>query len=261
MEQFKKIQFFYYNLVEQPATIITADSENSLFPLTNLKDTRSSKVYRSINDTANVVFDFISAEPVDSILVKGHFKQGVGFNGTLTIKANATNADWSNPAFQTTLVFNPKHNLGYTLLDAAQEYRFWRIEADGSSYVELANIFIGRAFEPSRNIQNGFAFENEDLSTTRRTRYGQKLSDIIADQKIIRGGIRLIEKENLSEFMEFIDYVGEHRPFYVILDPCGCVVDEVGRFAGHFQFPRRPTITHVIRGLYNTGQLRMEENN
>jgi hypothetical protein len=248
----RKIQFCWYNLVDQSATVISADSENAQFPASNLKDPRSTKVFRSISSSAAVTFDFITTEAVDSILVRGHFTQGFGFNGSLTIKANPTNAGWGSPAFSTTLTPNQQFNLGVLSLASPESYRFWRIEGTGGSFFELADVFIGSSFEPQRNISRQFTFENNDLSRRVRNRYSQSFIDIIGDQKRIRGNINLIDKDNIDEFADFINYVGNHKTFFVIMDQNECIINDFERFSGRFLFRNRPDLDHVINGIYNT---------
>ena len=253
----KKIRFFYFNLVEQDSTVITGGSENSLFPANNLKDPRSTKVYRSTTASDNIVFDFVTIEEVDSILIRGHLFDGLGFNGSLTIEANATDS-WGAPAFSTTLTPNSDFNFGYLSLSTAQSYRYWRVSGTASATFELADIFIGKRFESSRSISRSFTYDNRDLSTFQRNRYGQKFVDEIADQKTISGNINLVDKSNIDDFIAFIDFVGKKKTFWMILDEDECVINDFERFAGKFSFNRKPRLTHVIKGIYNT-RITMEE--
>lgn len=254
----KKIQFFHFNLVDQDATVITGGDENALFPASNLKDPRSTKVYRSNSASESVVFDFITVEAVDTIIIRGHLFDSFGFNGALTIKANATDGGWGSPAFSTTLTPNNEFNFGFKSLASAESYRFWRIEGVGSTFFELADIFIGEAFESSRSISRNFTFDNRDLSSFRRNRYGQKFVDEIADQRVISGNINLVTKDNIDEFFTFIDSVGKKKSFFFVLDESECIINDFERFSGRFSFNRKPVLRHVINGIYNT-RVTMEE--
>lgn len=245
-----KIKFCYYNLVDQSSTVISASNENSLFPTSNLKDPRKTKVFRSTNASDSVVFDFITAQAVDSIIVAGHPSDGFGFTGSLTIEANATNS-WGAPAFSTTLTPNSEFNFGLKTLTAAQSYRYWRVTGTGSSYFELGKIFIGSYYQPSRNIGNSFSFENDDLSKVRENRYGQKFFDVIPSQKIIKGNVNLLDKTNVDAFFDFINYVGITKPFYCILNESEDIINEHERFSDMYFFKKRPVANHVIRGIYN----------
>lgn len=247
----KKVQFFYYNLVDQDPTVITSGDENAQFPLSNLKDERSTKVYRSNSASDAVVFDFVTIEPVDSILVRGHLFDGIGFLGNLTIEANPTN-DWTSPAFSTTLTPNPEYNMGYLSLPSTESYRFWRVSGSGAGYFELADIFIGKSYESERNISLNFDFDENDMSTYRRNRYRQRFTDELPDQKIFNGRINLIKKENTPNFRKFINYVGEKKSFWMIPDESECVMEDFEILTAKYKFQRKPRLKHVIRGIYNT---------
>lgn len=257
----KKAQFFWFNLVDQVTTVITGANPNAQFPANNLKDKRSTKIYRSTTASDTVTFDFITTEPVDAILVRGHLLSGFGFS-VLTIKASATDsaAAWAAPAFSTTLTPNHEHNFGFTSLPSTESYRFWRVEGAGSLFFELADIYIGASFQMERNIGNQFTVENRDLSSFSRNRYHQKFTDILNDKLVIKGNINLLKKDNAlyPETLRFFDYVGKHRAFWFILDEDECVVDNNTRYSGKFEFDKKPVPKHAIKGIYNTS-VRMEE--
>lgn len=245
-----KIKFFYYNLVNQPATVITPSSQNVQFPAENLKHDFRTKVFRATTASASVVFDFITTEPVDSILIASHTLNGFGFNGALTIEANATNT-WGSPAFSTTLTPNHEFGFGATILESPESYRYWRVSGVGSTYFELGKIFIGSQYIPQRNIGIGFTFDSEDQSSYSETRYGQRFIDELPSRNNIRGQINLINKENVDPFFDFINYVGRKRPFWCILNNSGEVINDPFRFAGMFYFRERPQSKHVINGIYS----------
>lgn len=246
----EKIKFYYFNLVDLPATDITGSTENAQFPASNLKHKFGTKVFRSTVPTADVVFDFKTAEPVDSIVISEHPLDGFGFNGSITIEANPTNV-WSSPAFSTTLTPNAQFGLGIKTLTTTQEYRFWRISGIGSIFFELGKIFIGQAFQPQRNIGTSFSFESRDRSTNSSTVYSQDFTDERPDQDIIKGNINLIDQLNVDPFFDFINYVGIKRAFWVVLNETENIINDKERFAGRFVFRKKPTSKHIIRGIYN----------
>lgn len=253
----ERIKFYYYNLVDQSSTVITGGNQNASFPASNLKDPRRTKVYRSTTATDSVVFDFITTEAVDSILVKDHPSLGFGFNGSLTIEANATDS-WGAPAFSTTLTPSTEFGFGLLTLSTPQTYRYWRITGTGTSYFELGKIFIGSYFQPQRNLGNSFSFRERDLSDVSQNRYNQRFIDEIPSQKILSGNINLIDKDNVDSFFDFINYVGIRKPFWVVPNEGQEIINELERFSSIYYFQREPEANHVIRGLYNF-QIRLEE--
>ena len=246
----EKVKFYYYNLVNQDATVITPSTEDAFFPASNLKHDFSTKVYRSTAVSANVVFDFITAQSVDSILVKGHFIDGFGFTGSLTIEANSTDV-WTSPAYSSTISVNSEFNIGIKTLATAQSYRYWRISGTGASYFELSNIFIGSSFQPQRNVSRGFTFENRDLSVYKKNKYAQRYIDKVGDQLFLKGRINLINKTNVDAMFDFIDYVGKKNMFWVVLNESEEIINEKERLSGTFYFNKKPVASHVINGLYN----------
>ena len=138
-----KVKLVYLNLVDQDATIITASTEDAFYPASNLKDPRTTKKFRTTATSGNVVFDFITTEAVDTIMVRGDALSGRGFTGTLTVEANATDS-WGSPAYTSTLTFSDDNNIGFNVLTSDESYRYWRIVGSGTSYLELSNICIGK---------------------------------------------------------------------------------------------------------------------
>lgn len=253
----EKVRFCYFNLVDQQVTTITPSTENTLYPASNLKNKFSTNVWRATTSSANVVFDFKTVEPVDTIIVRGSLLDGFGFNGSITIEANATN-EWTAPAFSTSITAGNDFNFKSLTLASAENYRFWRLSGSGAQYLELSGVFIGSAFTPARNFSRRFRFDYSDLSRKQTNQYGQSYVDEVSNRKLLRGNINLVEQADLDDYLEFLNYCGEKRPFYMIFDPAEFVVNDAERFSGVYMFRQRPQLNHVIKGVYNTA-LRLEE--
>lgn len=249
------------NLVTQDATEIVADSENAFFPASNLIDSRTTKSFRTPNGTltAEIVFDFKTAEPVDSIIVVGDKLSGLGFT-SMTIEANATNV-WTAPAFTTTLTPDQKFNFGYTDVSATlPEYRFWRVTISGSSpYVELSNIFIGCEIPINRSVDLSWSYKNVDKSTYSTNRYGQRFVDKRNRQKEISIGYSILSKTEYPPLQDAIDENGEHTPFWIIMDSNAEISDAPGRFAGQFYLFAAPTASNVFYQRYDVKSMRFIE--
>lgn len=246
------IKFYSYNLVDQSATVITASNENASFPASNLKDSRSTKTYRSTGTSANIVFDFISAEPVDSVIIEPHKLLGYNISTPITIEANSTDS-WGAPAFSTSITSLDDTN-GYTVKEfASQSYRFWRIVLTSASYIEIGNIFIGAKQEigsPARSIQFGWSYQDNDLSKSRTNRYGQSFFDITTDQKTIKASFVNLNKAEIDDFFAVYDYNKSYKPFYFYVD-CTGILNDVGRFLGHMRFTKKPPISNKFYALYD----------
>lgn len=246
-------KYFDYNLVTQSTTSITAGSENAQFPASNIADPRATKVFRSETGTltTNIVFDFITTESVDSVLMKGHHLDGFGFTGNVTIEANATDV-WTSPSFSTTMTVDHNFNFAY-LGFSAESYRYWRITATAASgYLEIGKVFIGSKTElASNNIDYGWSIEERDLSRVQQNKYGQRFIDEITTQKIFKGSISLLDKTDLDTMYGIFDNVGINKPVWLIVDSTEGIVNNLERFAMYGYFDKIPAVKNNAYSLYD----------
>jgi len=244
------MKWYSYNLVNQEGTILTASSENAQFPVNNLKHDFSSKVYRSTTPSANVVIDILNPQPVDSVIVKANFELGRGFNGDLTIEANATD-EWSSPAFTTTLSLNDEFNFGKVEFNT-EEYRFWRVSGTGSEYLELANLFIGQKIElTSNNIDYGWTLSSNDNTKSKSNDFGQEFFDIYNIQRMITCSYKLVNKTEFDQLYAMFDYNKTYIPVWCIVDDNGIIINDKERFAGCFYFESIPSHKNSSFSLYD----------
>lgn len=248
-----KVKYGFFNLIDQETTDIIASSENAFFPASNIADARSTKVYRSATGTltANVVFDFKTTEEVDFLAVRPNLETGFGFIGDLTIEANFVN-EWSSPPYSTTLSVNSEHGLGSKLLDSDESYRFWRVSGTGSSYFEISGMYIGKAFVPGKNVSMQWSYQNVDLSKRSENVEGQVFIDKYGSRKEIQQSIKLLTKEEMALIDASLNYIGENKPFWMVMDDLELFSMDKERFAGVFYLSNTPRFTNIAFGLYNT---------
>lgn len=247
------VKFWNYNLVTQDQTVITGTNENALFPLTNLKDPRTTKVFRSTTASTILTFDFITTEEVDSVLLVPHALSGWGFTSTILVQANATNT-WGAPAFSTTIQttdIDQEHNLAIKEF-TSQSYRFWRLTFTGVSYVEVSKVFIGKLNDVgNRSVSFGWSFVDNDLSISVANRYAQKFTDIITSQKRIQFSINLLTATHLDLLFEVFDYNKTYIPFFFQVCDCA-ILNNMKRPAGYFTFDQVPEVSNNHYALYDT---------
>lgn len=246
------IKFYDYNLVTQPGTIITDPNQNALFPVSNLSDQRTTKIYRSTTDTTKIVFDFISAEEVDTIILVPNHMTGWGFYGDVLLEANPTD-EWSSPAFSGVLdntEIDQAHQFAVTELAAVQEYRFWRLSFTGTNYVEVAKVFIGKKQTVgTRSISFGWQYSDEDNSIVTSNRYGQRFVDVINRQKKLSFQFEQLSKNELDDFLSIYDYCGKSKCFFIRIG-CDTMINNPNRFAGYVYFESIPSISNTTWGRY-----------
>jgi hypothetical protein len=255
------IKFWNYNLVDQASTVITATNVNSLYPVANLKDHRRTKAFRSTTASTVITFDFVTTEAVDSIIIAAHSKNGWGFTAPVTVEANGTNT-WGSPAFTTTIAsgdIDQKHEIAVKEF-ASQSYRFWRLSFSGTTYVELAKIFIGALQEvgASRTMSYDWQYLEDDLSIISVNRYGQRYVDEIDTQTRMIFDINLMTKSEFDDYLTVYDYNRKIRPFFFKVDSTNTIINNDNRLAGYFYFDSPPVISNPSHALWNTSVTMVE---
>jgi len=247
------VKFYYYNLVNQEPTVTTATNENLSFPVSNLKDARSTKSFRSTTSSSVIVFDFITVEIVNSIIITANKINGYNITAPITIEANSTDT-WAAPAFTTTIT-SLDDDFGYTLKEFTdQSYRFWRITLSSAIYVELGNIFIGAKMElgtRKRSVNFGWSYDNNDLSKGQTNRYGQSFFDENVSQISISGNLDNLNLAEIDNFFELFDFCGITKTFYFFID-CDGFINNKNRFLGHYRLTDRPSVMNKFFALYST---------
>lgn len=235
------------NLVAQ--STITSSSVNALFPVSNIKDYRRSKVFRSTSNSDSVVFDFNETSVVDTVFLISNKRSGFGFS-TVTLEFNATNV-WTSPAATETVTFSTEHGVGFKEFTSAHEYRFCRMVMTSTlGYCEVANIFLGTKNDIVKSINFNWNYRDLELVNQKTNRYGQIFSDIISRQKVINCSISNMNKENLDQFFLVYDSCGESKPLFVKIG-CAEMSNDYRRFSGMFYFQDIPTVSNPNFNKYS----------
>ena len=245
------IKIITTNFLVNSETTITADSENSLFPISNIKDPRTTKVSRSQTGTLNnaYVADLKVATEIDTfMLVPDNIRGFAALTGTVTIKANIIDGAWGTAPFSTTLDITAdvqKFKIGFKTFPA-ETFRFWQISVTNTQdFVEVSKMLLGKAITfKENNIDFGWSFEGKDNSKFRKNRYGQRFVDKRNVQKVFRRlDFRLMTPEEMEELTDGFAVVGTSEPFWLIIDEDDIVSNQSERFAGYFYFLRKVPAT------------------
>lgn len=230
---------FTKSLVYQ--STITASSENALFPVSNLKDERRTKVFRSNTNSDSVILDFQEASEIDSIFVLAEKRNGFGFT-SVTFEFNGT-SNFSSPACSVNVDFSDKHALGFAEFTKIS-YRFCRIVMTSTlGYCELSKVYIGTKLQTQRTIKFGWTLKEDDLSLKTTNRYGQLFSDIISTQKKIGFSFSYLDKVDLELINSIIDAHAETKPIWVRIGDSS-MSDDFRRTSGAFFLNDTPQITN-----------------
>jgi hypothetical protein len=235
------------NLVEQ--STLTASSENLLFPVSNIKDYRRSKVFRSATNSDSVVFDFGETSIVDTVFLISEKRNGFGFS-TVTLEFNGTDS-WGAPAASEVVTFSTEHGVGFKEF-TAHSYRFCRMVITSTlGYCEVSNLFLGTKNDIGRSINFNWNYRDLELVNQKSNRYGQIFSDIISRQKQINCSVSNLSKDNLDEFFKVYDSKGESKPFFIKLG-CAEMSNDYRRFSGMYFFRDIPSISNPNFNKYST---------
>ena len=127
----------YDNILD--SSDLTVPTENLYFSVDNLKETRLSRFYKSIDLISNITIDAGSAKRINSFFIANHnFTNGA----TITLEGNATDS-WGSPAFSKVLTWQDDIIYDY---DIDITYQFYRLVFDDSSnpeQVKLGRIMMG----------------------------------------------------------------------------------------------------------------------
>lgn len=234
------------NLVEE--STLTSSSENALFPLTNIKDPRRSKVFRSNSNSDSIVIDMQESQLVDTIFIVADKRNGFGIS-TLTVEFNGTDS-WGSPALSVSVPFSVEFGIGFTEFTQSS-YRFARVVMTSTlGYCELSKIYIGKNLSMTRSINFGWSIKDEELSQKATNRYGQLFTDVILRQKAITFTMQNMDKEDLDLVNSVIDRTGETKPLWFILG-CTEMVNDNRRFSGPYILSDIPTIVNAYFNKYS----------
>ena len=242
------LKFFNDNLVTATSTVGTPSTVNASFPLSNLSDSRRTKVFRTTANSGNIVFDFGSPKTIDSLFIVGNSQTGLGIN-SLTLELNSSNS-WASPAFSQVITLSSKFNQGKATF-TAQTYRYARVVFTSSaSFCEISKLFIGQAIDLDRGPSFNWTYKSEDLSKVVENRYAQKFVDIISRQKRLSLSINLLNKDQLDQLFEIYDSKGLTYPFFIELGSDNMINDN-RRFSGLVYLSSIPTITNNYFNRYS----------
>jgi hypothetical protein len=221
--------------------LITPNDENSQFPVLNLKDYRRSKVFRSLTNHSEIIFDFGEAVDINSFMVVSNPKLGFGFS-QIKIELNVANG-WATPLVSQIVVTDDQFQVGSFEFDQTYNVRYARIVLDNASqsFCELANIFIGM-YQDLGVIDFDYPLEYKNRTNVEvsRNRYNQKFMDKINKQKFIGGSLKNLTKEEMESVFEIIDYADTVKPVWLRIDSDNIAVNP-NRLNGCFFLQSSPS--------------------
>ena len=169
------MRIFWNNLLDDYT--LSANSEDSSYPVANVQDYQLIKVYRSTGDTSEwVKVDAGSGSTITATgaCILGH---NLTNSGTYKIQGNATDS-WGTPSLDETFTYDS--NIMIKTFNSAG-YRYWRFSlADATNpdtYLEIGRLFLGTYLEFSDQPSKEFPMTYEDTSNVDYSITGQSFGD------------------------------------------------------------------------------------
>jgi hypothetical protein len=224
-----------YNYAFDPSVSITATSEDSNFPASNLARYSRSRVWRSsgIAATERVVFDLQTSDAIDSfaLLFNPIQGEGVKFSDTavLTLKANATNS-WATPAVSVTLAIDANYDVITHFFTSPQSYRYWAVEiqdvGNAFGYVEIAKVILANSTQLGQLPELGFKDSIQDQSKVSETPYGHRYADTYPSRRSFDFNYAAMTDADIQTLQLIFRRVGSIVPVAVALDPTATLFDK-----------------------------------
>ncbi len=223
------IQFFFNNLFD--ASTITASSENSSFPASNLQHAFRTKVWQTAGGTAgtaNLVIDHGSAKAVTAIILTDY--DWTEAPGTFNLEFNATDA-WGGPSATVDLTsvfaatpdsFGNRNVILSTF--ASKSYRYNRLNIVYSPSAtptdwDLGRIFIGTYFQPAQEYLHESSERINDSSYIGQSVGGQEHVDEISMYRTKDFNFIAQTYAQWQLFQQVFTTVGFSKDLFVAFDP------------------------------------------
>lgn len=216
--------FLYNNLLD--SATLTASSEATGFPASNLKNPFRTKYWKTAGGTAGtaqLVINHGSAKEVGAIALTG-YPDWAAAPGTLVMEFNDADA-WGAPAKTETLTWvaptTPGGNKGTIIkkLAAAWTYQYNRLSVvNAPGDWNLGRLFVGSYFEPTRDYAWGYEEEVVDPSLISPTIGGQDHADEIERYRIIRVNGLIQTQAQWVLYQAMINAVGTRKELFVAFD-------------------------------------------
>lgn len=246
----------FFSLNQIYSAQITSSSENAQFPLSNLKDDRRTKTFRTTSGSGWIVFDFGEAIPINSFLTVDNNLLGFNLN-SLTFQVNNSNT-WGSPLYSSTIDLDLEHGIGFKLMPSTITARYARLEFTSlDSYCELSKVFIGANANIQTDVNYPVDYEQNNLAKISKNRFGQRFIDEIISQKKIKVSFSALYKEEMTEIFELLDFSSITRPVWIVFDSTE-ITENNNRLNGMYYLTDDPQAQYISGNFWSLS-LSLEE--
>jgi len=154
------ISVLYTNEIKAQSGVLTAQSANATFPVTNVQTDNYAKTYRSTAAGATVEFVKVDLGVATEIKAVALMNVNLRSTATVQIEGHATDA-FGAPTFQETITatgLGAEDTNLYKKLSSAQTFRWWRVtmldNGNPAGHIELGEWFLGAHIELTDAFDN-----------------------------------------------------------------------------------------------------------
>lgn len=247
------------------ASITTSGSIVTAMPLANLQDIQPGKVARwNTLSSVNVTASLASAYAVNVVAAVGN-----NFSSAATWRvrgANSLASVTSGPGYDSsTISVWPTTGIpaadsftSLLFMATAQTFQYWRIDvndaANADSYVEAGRIYISDAWQPTVNVQYGWAMQWIDPSPKELAVGGQMYVNQVTSHRVLGFSLDFLgEDEMFNSAYELGRLRGSKKDALVIRDPTGTTHLHRQMIYGLFR-----NLAPIVNTTFNIYQQRME---
>jgi hypothetical protein len=210
----------YTNRIDASGVTISATSEQTDLPASNVANAQRTRVWRTGTSTATerIVFDFGSAVSITSVVLLDHtLTSGDAAAGDIKVKFN-TSDSWASPAASETLTYAA--DTIYKVFNS-QSYRYAAVEfvkASAGVTRDIGRIYLGTYVTFDRDPDRGSLVEEPvDLSSSQMMAGGQTYTWARDTYRDVGMTFTLIDATEKGQIATLADAVGTHTPFFFYL--------------------------------------------
>jgi len=240
----------FYGINKVYSASLTGTNVNAQFPLANLQDDRSTKVYRSTTNSDSIVLDFGSTIDIDAVCFTPNLLSGFGVNA-ITVELNASNS-WGSPSVTQAITIDAAFKWASYEWATTQKYRYAKITLGSAlAYCELSNIYFGVVKTPGNlDFSYPLSFRENQLGNFSENRYGQKFIDTIVRQKELKGKMENLYPSELESMLDWIDTISTTKPIFLKFDS-STIFSDANRINGRYYLKSIPTMSFEAGGFWS----------
>lgn len=229
-------------------------TENVQFPLSNLKHPFTTKVFRSLEATVEILIDLKTTTTKNMFAVVGNVAsgEGLGFNALTLYGSSTTDFTGATPIV---CQLSDLYNFGFVKFSDVS-FRYWKLLITSmGSYVELSNIFLGEEYGFDTNTLSiaGFEFSNQDNSKITLNEFNQRFITTYNKVKRLSGDINYINRAEFDQLIYLYNTHGKSIPIWMIFDEFDAsAIDGRFIFSGYYYLIKTPSFKAVGGQLWNS---------